>query len=134
MVINKILMISSKYFFLSILLSLFLTSCYKQERNCNDFKTGTFNFTQEIDGKKHISTFVRTDKFQIESYNGKIDTATVRWVNDCEFILQKINPKKMQEKKAISIKILTTSGKTYTFEYSFVGDTKTQRGIVTKID
>ena len=40
----------------------------------------------------------------------------------------------MQEKKAIGIKILTTSEKGYTFEYAFVGDAKKQRGTVTKID
>ncbi|WP_395044313.1 DNA topoisomerase IV [Flavobacterium sp.] len=127
-------MILYKNSFLTILLIITLTSCYKQEKNCTDFKTGKFEFSQEIDGKKQTSTFERIGKFQIETYNGKIDTATVRWVNDCEFILQKTKPKNIQEKKAISMKILTTTAKTYTFEYSFVGDTKIQRGIVTKID
>ncbi|MPT36848.1 MAG: DNA topoisomerase IV, partial [Flavobacterium sp.] len=50
------------------------------------------------------------------------------------FVLQKIHPKNMQDKKAISMKILTTNAKGYTFEYSFVGDTKKQKGTVTKID
>ena len=40
----------------------------------------------------------------------------------------------MAEKKAINIKILTTSEKTYTFEYSFVGENKKQKGLVTKLD
>ena len=119
-------------FFYILLLS--LTSCINQERNCKDFKTGKFEFTQEIDGKKHTSTFERTEKFQIETYNGKTDTASVRWVNDCEFVLQKIHPKSMQDKKSISMKILGTTDKTYTFEYSFVGEPQKQQGIVTKID
>ena len=111
-----------------------LVSCYNQERNCTDFKTGKFEFVQEIDGQQHKSVFERTENLQIETFDGKTDTATVRWVNDCEFVLQKLHPKNRQEKKAIGMKILTTSEKGYTFEYAFVGDTKKQRGAVTKID
>ncbi len=116
------------------LFSLCLISCYHQVRQCTDFKTGTFEFVQEIEGKKHSSTFIRTDKLQIETYNGKTDTATVRWVNDCEFVLQKLHPKNMQEKKAISMEIVATQGKSYTFEYSFVGEAQKQIGTVTKIN
>jgi hypothetical protein len=118
----------------NILILTVLTSCYQQERKCSDFKTGKFEFTQEIDGKKQTSTFERNDSLQIETYNGKTDTASVRWLSDCEFILQKTHPKNMQEKKAITMKILSTKDKTYTFEYSFVGDAKTQKGTVTKIN
>ena len=117
-----------------ILLSLTLVSCYQQERNCTDFKTGKFVFVQEINGKKQTATFVRTEKLQIETYNGKTDTATVRWVNDCELVLQKLHPKNMQEKKAISMEIVATKEKTYTFKYSFVGEARKQIGTVTKID
>jgi hypothetical protein len=38
----------------------------------------------------------------------------------------------MNEKKAISMTILATNKNSYTFEYSFVGDSKKQRGVVTK--
>ncbi len=116
------------------LLSLFSCMPSKTECNCNDFKTGKFEFTKEIDGKKTTSTFKRTDKLQIETFQGKTDSATVRWINDCEFILQKMNPKNNAEKKAISMKIIATKEKTYTFEYSFVGDAKKQQGFVTKLD
>jgi hypothetical protein len=119
-----------------ILLSflLLLVSCYHQERACTDFKTGKFQFVQEIDGVKKISKFERTENFQIETFEGKTDTASIRWVNNCELVLQKINPKNRIERKSISMKILTTKGKTYTFEYSFVGEEKKQKGVVTKID
>ncbi|HRB70298.1 MAG TPA: DNA topoisomerase IV [Flavobacterium sp.] len=116
------------------LLPFILTSCYNQERNCNDYKTGKFEFTQEINGKPMKSVFERTENQQIETFNGKTDTASIRWINNCEFVLQKIHPKNMQDKKAINMKILTTNAKGYTFEYSFVGDTKKQKGTVTKID
>ena len=116
------------------LLCLTIISCYQVERNCNDFKTGKFEFSQDIDGKKMTSVFERNDSLQIETFNGKTDTASVRWINDCEYVLQKLHPKNMQEKKAISIKILTTNKNKYQFEYSFVGDSKKQKGTVTKID
>jgi hypothetical protein len=117
-----------------LLHSFIFVSCYNQENNCKDFKTGKFEFTQTINGKKKNSTFVRTEKLQIETYEGKTDTASVRWVNDCEFVLEKLHPKNMIEKKAISMRILFTKNNTYTFEYSFVGDSKKQKGIVTKLD
>ena len=111
-----------------------LTSCYEQERKCKEFKTGKFEFTQEVNGKKLVSTFMRTENLQIETFEGKTDTATVRWVNDCEFVLEKLHPKNMKEKKAITMKILYTKDNTYTFEYSFMGDQKKMKGLVTKLD
>lgn len=118
---------------LIILFAVSLSSCYNQERNCTDFKTGKFEFSQEIDGQKETSVFERTEEFQIETFRGKTDTSSVRWVNDCEFILQKLNPKNRAEKKAIHMKILSTTENGYLFEYSFVGDTNKQKGTVTKI-
>ena len=115
-----------------LLISIFLISCSNKERKCQDFNTGKFEFTQGIQGKKQTSTFIRTENLQIETFNGKTDTASVRWVNDCEFILQKLHPKTMNEQKAISMTILATDENSYTFEFSFVGDAKKQRGVVTK--
>ena len=117
----------------SLLLLTLLTSCYNQERNCTDFKTGKFTSETEIEGKKYTSTFERNDSIQIESYEGKIDTFKVRWTNDCEYIIQNMNPKNREEKKPVQMKILTTNSDSYTFEYSFVGDSKKQRGTVTKM-
>lgn len=111
-----------------------LTSCYQQERNCKDFKTGKFKFEYEIDGKKKTTVFERTEEFEIETFEGKTDTSSVRWVSDCEYILQKIHPKNMQEQKAVQMKILTTKENSYTFEFSIVGDSNKQKGTVTKIN
>ena len=118
----------------TLLLFVLLTSCYQQERNCNDFKTGKFISETEIEGKKYTSTFDRTDSIQIENYEGKIDTFKVRWTNDCEYVIQNIHPKNRAEKKPVQMKILTTNSKSYTFEFSYVGDSKKQRGTVTKLD
>ena len=116
------------------LLFLLITSCYQQERNCTDFKTGKFTSETEIEGKKYTSTFERNNSIQIETYEGKIDTFKVRWTNDCEYVIQNIHPKNRAEKKPIQMKILTTNSNSYTFEYSFVGDTKKQRGTATKLN
>lgn len=116
----------------SLLILTLLTSCYNQERNCTDFKIGKFTSETEIEGKKYTSTFERNDSIQIEMYEGKIDTFKVRWTNDCEYVMQNINPKNRAEEKAVQMKILTTKENGYTFEYSFVGDSKKQRGTVTK--
>lgn len=125
-------MINNRFiFYISLLLS--LASCYHQERNCNEFKTGKFQFELEIEGKKETSIFERNDSIQIETFRGTKDTSSVRWINDCEFVLQKLRPKNREEKKAIHMKILSTNKEGYTFEYSFVGDTKKQRGNVKKI-
>ncbi|MDK2771630.1 DNA topoisomerase IV [Flavobacterium haoranii] len=118
---------------IALLFSLSLVSCYQQERNCTDFKTGKFEFSQEIDGKTETSVFERNDSLQIENFRGTIDTSSVRWINDCEFVLQKLHPRNREEKKSIHMKILTTNDKGYSFEYSYVGETKKQRGVVTKV-
>jgi hypothetical protein len=107
-------------------------SCYQTERNCKDFKTGEFYSEVIIDGVLYTSNFKRTDSIQIETYNKTSDSATVRWINDCEVIFKTINPKNMAERKDIHLKILTTTDASYTYEYSYVGDTKKQQGIAFK--
>ena len=113
-------------------LLLILTSCYDVERNCKDFKTGKFQFDIIVNGVKKTTVFERTENFQIETYESKTDTATVRWVNDCEFILQKLHPKNIQEKKAISMRIVSTTKNSYTFEFGIVGSNEKQKGIAIK--
>lgn len=117
-------------FLLPILL---LMSCYNAEHNCKDFKTGKFKFEYEVNGVKKTTVFERKDSIEIETFEGKTDTSSIRWVSDCEYILQKIHPKNMEEKKAITMKILTTSKKSYTFEFGIVGSDQKQRGTVEKI-
>ncbi|MBN09150.1 MAG: hypothetical protein CMC79_02100 [Flavobacteriaceae bacterium] len=114
---------------------LFVTSCYSPERDCVKFHNGTFEFETIINNNLETSRFIRNDSLEIESYRGKIDSAKIRWVNDCECILTKLNPKNNQEKRPIRMRILTTTSNSYTFEYSLVGDLKnTQRGKITKIE
>ena len=110
-------------------------SCYTVERNCLPFHTGTFEFTQIIKNEMKTSTFTRDSLYEIEQFEGKIDTASIRWVNDCECILTKLNPTSNQEKRPIQIKIISTTQNSYVFEYSLVGYAKnTQRGTIQKIN
>jgi hypothetical protein len=119
---------------LSILITLSLFSCYNQERNCKDFKTGKFTSETVINGKKYETSFERNDSIQIEKFDNKIDTFSIRWINDCEYIMKNNHPKNSEEKKSIAIRILNTKDKTYTFEYSYVNESKKQKGTVTKIN
>lgn len=112
---------------------LLLFSCYNVENNCKDFKTGKFKFEYEVDGVKKTTVFERNDSIEVETFEGKTDTASIRWVNDCEYILQKLHPKNMVEEKAIVMKILTTSKNSYTFEFGMVGSDSRQKGTVIKI-
>ena len=120
--------------FLLLPVAIVLVSCYNQEKKCQDFRTGTFIFEQEIEGVKHTSTFIRKENIEIETYNGKTDTASIRWVNDCEYVLQKLHPKNRAEQKGVSMRILTTKDNECTFEYGIVGDVNKQKGIIKKID
>ncbi len=114
-------------------LSSLMMSCTSPERNCKDFKTGTFSFETLLEGELVTTHFTRNDTLEIDYFNGVADSSSVRWINSCEFIVQKIHPKRMSEEKAIHMKILSTEGDFYTFEYSLVGDTNKQKGTAKKI-
>lgn len=113
---------------------LLFVSCYSVERNCTDFHKGTFQFQQIIGDQLQTSTFLRTEALEIEYFNEAIDSATIRWINPCECILTKLNPVSNQDKRPITIKIISTKENEYVFEYALVGDQKNkQRGTILKI-
>ena len=111
-----------------------ITSCYSPERNCQKFKTGTFSYEALVGTEVLTTVFVRTDTLEIDYFQNKSDTSSIRWINYCEYIVQKINPKNRAEKKAIHMKILTTQNNTYLFEYNIVGDSQKQKGTAKKIN
>ena len=118
----------------SLCFLLLITSCYSPERNCQVFKTGTFSYEALVGTEVLTTVFVRTDTLEIDYFQNKSDTSSIRWINDCEYIVQKINPKNRAEKKAIHMKILTTQNNTYLFEYNIVGDSQKQKGTAKKIN
>lgn len=120
---------------LLICLSLLLfASCYEKERNCKDFKTGEFYSEVTINDVLYKSKFKRNSAIQVETYNSKVDSSNLRWINDCEVVFKTISPKSMADHKDIHLKILTTTDSSYTYEYSYIGETKKQKGIAYKIN
>ncbi len=111
-----------RYYFLLILMVL-VFSCYHPERVCKDYKVGEFNFNYMLNGEEKKGRFTRDSLYSVEYYDNKIDSATVKWVNDCEFVLQDI-----KTKTSVHMKILSTTDNSYTFEYGLVGDPKKAKG------
>lgn len=117
-----------------LLLFLLLQSCYQKMKDCERFKTGEFTFTYTVNGVEKESRFIRTDSMEYDYYEDHVDSNTVKWVNDCEYIVKKINPINLQESKPLHFRILSTSEESYNFEYSLLGDLKNkQRGTAYKI-
>lgn len=111
-----------------------MQSCYQTNRDCSQYKTGEFVFKYTLDGVEKESRFIRTDSLEYDFYEDHVDTNTVKWINDCEFIVKKINPVNLKEAKPLHFRILSTSEESYTFEYSILGDLKNkQRGEAYKI-
>lgn len=118
---------------LVLFLIILLASCNDApKRTCDDFKSGTFTFTSIVGEDSLTTTFVRKDNIEIDYFKNKADTSTIRWINNCEYILKQINPKNKAEEKSIHIKILTTTDSSYTFEFNTIGDSKKLRGTAFK--
>ena len=99
-----------------------LTSCYSVERDCENFKMGEFEFSYKLNDTIQRSLFTRTLDYEIEEFNSVIDSSSISCVNDCEFVLTKVNPKTNQEKRPVRIKIIRTYENSYDFEYSSVNE------------
>lgn len=123
----------AKQLFFGLLLVLFLACGPAPQRNCSDFKTGAFTFTAVIDGEEKQTTFHRTLDIEVDEFEGRKDSSSIRWINECEYVLKNLNPKNKAEEKPIHIKILSTTDSSYTFEYGVVGDTRKFKGTAHKL-
>lgn len=120
--------------FLVFIALILLQACFAPEQNCEKFQQGIFEFEALVDGEMKKTRFVRKKDIEIEYYDGKADTAIIRWINDCEYILKNKNPKNREAKNAMHFKILTTKYNQYTFEYSLVGSDNKQKGTAYKVE
>lgn len=111
-----------------------LSSCYEPERDCKAFKDGEFTFTTTINDQEFTTTFVRKGDLEVDYFDGKIDSSSVRWINECEYIVKKLHPNNKAEEKSVHMKILTTTDNSYTFEYNIVGDNNKSKGTAIKIN
>lgn len=126
-----------RLFLMNLLVIMLITSAQfgcKQppQRNCKDFRTGKFSFSTVVEGDTLTTIFLRDENMEVEYFQGQQDTSTIRWINDCEYVLKKLNPKNRAQEKSVHIKILTTTDSSYTFEFSTVGETKKLRGTAFK--
>lgn len=121
-------------FLILLLMVLLFTSCYQQERDCAKFRTGTFEFESYLDGELVKTRFTRNDSIEIDYFKGETDTSSIRWINDCEYVIKNLHPKSRAEEKPLHIKILTTKGNTYTFEYGLVGETRKEKGTAIRVE
>jgi hypothetical protein len=119
---------------LCIALPLLSVACFMPERDCARFREGTFRFSTELDGQEQTTVFTRIGNLEISEFQGKTDSASVRWINDCEYILTNLNPQSRDEEKPIHLKILSTTENSYTFEYKLVGTTQASRGTAVKVE
>ena len=87
-----------------------------------------FSFTTTINEEEVTTTFIRKGDLEIDFFEGKVDSSSVRWINDCEYIVKKLHPRNKAEEKSVHMKILTTSDNSYTFEYNIVGETSKSKG------
>lgn len=117
---------------LLFLIVAFFSSCEPPQRDCEQFHTGTFRFTAIIDGVEETTVFRRTEDLEISEFKGETDSASVRWINPCEYIVTNLNPGSPGEEKPIHMKILSTTEDSYTFEYKLVGQAQASRGTATK--
>lgn len=118
---------ATKIGFAAVILT--LTGCYSlPERDCTAYKTGLFEFVSVVEGDTLRSTFERFEDYEIDFYEGKTDTSSVKWINACEFVLRNQNPKSISEQQAVHIKILSTDKEGYSFEYGVLKDSKRLKG------
>lgn len=114
-------------------ITILFSSCYSDNRQCQDYRTGSFVWEQEAGGKLLRTSFVRTENLQIETFENKVDSARVEWVNDCEWRLIPINPKKNADSRAYLFKIMTTTEDSYTFEFVQTGRDQVYRGTAKRV-
>ena len=110
-----------------------LVNCTPPTRDCQRFHEGTFRFDAIVDGEEQTTVFTRTENLEVSEYLGKKDSASIRWINDCEYIVTNLNPQTPGEEKPIHMKILSTTEDSYTFEYKLVGSSKSSRGTANKM-
>ncbi|SCY08868.1 hypothetical protein SAMN05192588_1080 [Nonlabens sp. Hel1_33_55] len=125
-----------RQFVFLLLITFCITACsnYKNTRECDDFRTGTFVWEQDSGGNLLKTTFERTENIQIETFEGVTDTSRVEWINACEWRIIPINPKTNADSRAYLFKILNTSKDSYSFEFKQSGRDQIYYGTAKKLD
>ena len=103
----------------------------ENKTNVLSFKEG--DFKTYLGKKKDSSYFYRTNKIQIETYQNKSDTFHIRWKNNFEYELKKVNPKTKLDSIPFIVKITAIKENYYKFKGAYLGSNFKQEGITYKI-
>ncbi len=117
--------------FLSLLLMLFIFSCDTERINILELREGTFETTLPDKNVKSIA--FRDKNIQIETYNNKKDTFTIKWLSNFEYELLKINPKSSLDSVPFIVKITKLSHNGYSFKAHYKGSKYIQKGEAIKL-
>ncbi len=94
-------------------------------------RTGTFE--TYLDDSDEVSTAVRNDSIQIETYNNNKDTFNIEWKSNFEYVLTKVNPQKGLDSVPFYVKITGVKGNSYTFRAYYKGSNFKQTGKAVKL-
>lgn len=120
-----------KQFLLTIALIFIIYSCSNETKlDAKSLRTGSF--TTYLDDSDAVSTAIRNDSLQIETYNNAVDTFRITWESNFEYILNKVNPKKGLDSVPFYVKITGIKGNSYTFRAYYKGSNFKQTGKAVK--
>lgn len=113
-----------------LLLASFI-SCNNEPLDADRFKLGTFEIPA---GKGYEKTIIiRQDSIQIETYEARIDTLSIKWKNNFNYTLKMIHPKTAIDEDPIHIKITNLKDDSYDFEAVIGHSNFVQKGTLFKI-
>ena len=120
-----------KGFALVIVLVVVFSACSSDQKlDAKSLRTGSF--TTYLDDSDAVSTAIRNDSIQIETYNNAIDTFQINWKSNFEYVLTKVNPKKGLDSVPFYIKITGIRANSYTFRANYKGSNFKQTGKAVK--
>ncbi len=114
-----------------VLFFFFIYSCNNNRINILELREGTFETTLASKDVKSIA--IRTKSIQIETYNNKKDTFTIKWLNNFEYELLKIHPKSSLDSVPFIVKITKLSHNGYSFKAHYKGNKYIQKGNAIKL-
>ena len=115
------------------LIILLLVSCNEAPKTApNHFKKGKYKTI--LEDSDITSTAVRNDSIQIETYDNKKDTFSIRWINNFEYILLKKSPKSKLDSTPFHVKITAVKRNSYNFKAFYKGSNFKQKGKAIKLD
>ena len=115
------------------LIILLLVSCNEAPKTApNHFKIGKYKTI--LEDSDITSTAVRNDSIQIETYDNKKDTFSIRWINNFEYILLKKSPKSKLDSTPFHVKITAVKKNSYNFKAFYKGSNFKQKGKAIKLD